>query len=595
MELKARKDMNPKDQWDVSHIFPTMKEWQTAFDEVEASIPLLKGFTGTLGNSAAHLKEILDTNFNVEEKFNRVYIYAMLNKAADGGDKDAQTMMAKVSSLMTKLGTATSYLVPEFLSLEEDKVQEFMATGLLEEYAHFIDDTLRGKAYTLDSQGEKMLAMLSDAASAASNTFDAFTDVDLEFPKVHNEKGELVQLTSGNFGVFRESPSRAVREEAFLAHFGQYKKYINTIAEMYAGSVKFDCYFSSIRGYDSASHAALFVDNAPLSVYHSLVEAVHNALPSMKKYLNLRKKVMGLDKIDLFDLYTPMVAEVDYPMPYEAAKELVKKALLPLGERYQELLDKAYSEHWIDVYENKGKQSGAFSCGVHGVHPFIKLNYTETLDYAFTLAHELGHAMHSYFSSEKQTFANHHYKIMVAEVASTCNEVLLTKYLLQEEKDPMRRAYILNHFLEGFRTTVFRQTLFAEFEYQVHDMYEKGLPLTPDSLSETYQKLLELYYEGAEIPEIMKYEWSYIPHFYNAFYVYKYATGFSSAVAIANNILDTKDASKYLEFLSLGGSDYPVEELKTAGVDLCNPDTVSRALKVFAETIDELEALFEEK
>ena len=262
MELKARKDMDPKYQWDVSHIFPSMKEWQASFEEVEASIAVLESFAGTLHTSAAHLKEVLDTNFKVEEKFNKVYIYAMLNKAADGGDKDAQTMMAKVSSLMTKLGTAVSYLIPEFLSMEEEKVQEFMATGLLEEYAHYIDDISRNRPYTLDAQGEKMLAMLSDAASAAENTFDAFTDVDMEFPKVHNEKGELVQLTSGNFGVFRESPSRQVREEAFLAHFGQYKKYVNTIAEMYAGSVKFDCYFSSVRGYDSAAHAALFVDNA---------------------------------------------------------------------------------------------------------------------------------------------------------------------------------------------------------------------------------------------------------------------------------------------------------------------------------------------
>ena len=311
----------------------------------------------------------------------------------------------------------------------------------------------------------------------------------------------------------------------------------------------------------------------------------------MKKYLNLRAKTMKLDSIDLFDLYTPMVAEVDYPMPYEDAKELVKKALLPLGEEYQKLLDKAYSEKWIDVYENKGKQSGAFSCGVYGVHPYIKLNYTDTLDDAFTLAHELGHAMHSYFSNDKQTYANSNYRIMVAEVASTCNEVLLTKYLLSVETDPMRRAYILNHFLEGFRTTVFRQTLFAEFELKSHQMYEEGKPLTPDSLSKTYEDLLKLYYDGAGVPDVMKYEWSFIPHFYRAFYVYKYATGFSSAVAIANNILETGDASNYLKFLSLGGSDYPVEELRVAGINLDDPETVKSALKVFDETINELESL----
>jgi hypothetical protein len=275
----------------------------------------------------------------------------------------------------------------------------------------------------------------------------------------------------------------------------------------------------------------------------------------------------------------------------ESAKELVKKALAPLGEEYQALLDEAYNGKWIDVYENKGKQSGAFSCGVHGVHPYVKLNYTDTLDDAYTLAHELGHAMHSYFSSREQDYANHDYSIMVAEVASTCNEVLLTKYLLSVETDPRRRAYILNHFLEGFRTTVFRQTLFAEFERKAHEMYTAGIALTPESLSNTYRELLELYYEGADVPEIMQYEWSYIPHFYNAFYVYQYATGFSSAVAIASKILETGDASDYLRFLSLGGSDYPIEELKVAGIDLGDPQTVRSALALFDSTITELTEL----
>lgn len=591
MELKSRKEMDSAFMWDTSHIFASQEAWENMLLEAEKELSVIEGYQGTIGKSAEHLKEFTDKVFEIEEKINRVYIYAMLSKAADGGDSQALSMTAKATSLYTKFGTVTAYITPELLALSEDKAEDFLKNDLLKEYHHFLEDIFRGRKHTLDSEREKMLAMLFDAAQTPSNVFDAFTDVDLVFPKVHNEKGEEVQLTSGNFSVFRESPDRKVREEAFEAHFGEYKKYINSITEMYAGSVKFDCFMAKIRNYESAAHVALFKDNAPLSVYESLVEAVHNSLPTMKKYLALRSKVLNLPELDLFDLYTPMVTEVDYPMPYEKAKELVKKALLPLGERYQQLLDKAYNEGWIDVYENKGKQSGAFSCGVYGVHPYIKLNYTETLDYAFTLAHELGHAMHSYFSSEKQSFANHSYKIMVAEVASTCNEVLLTRYLLQEETDPLRRAYILNHFLEGFRTTVFRQTLFAEFEFKAHEMYEKGTPLTPDSLSELYKGLLELYYEGAKVPEIMKYEWSYIPHFYNAFYVYKYATGFSSAVAIADRILETKDASAYLEFLSLGGSDYPVEELKTAGVDLCDPSTVESALKVFAKTVDELESL----
>ena len=591
MELKLRKDMNPEFQWDVSHIFADSKAWESAFDEVEKNLPALEAFTGTLSTSAEHLKTALDTLFAEELKLELVYIYAMLNKAADGGDSEAQTMTAKASSLYAKFSSAVSYFTPEILAMEESKLNEFVQTGLLDEYSHYLEDLTRGRKYTLDAEREKMLAMLTDTTSSFSNAYDALTDVDMILPKVHDENGNEQQLTSGNFSVFRESPVRKVREEAFNGMFGHYQKFINTITEIYSGYVKNDCFQSSVRGYESAAHAAMFEDNAPLSVYTSLIDAVHSYLPSMKKYLLLRANTMKLDNIDLFDLYTPMVAEVDYPMPYENAKELVKKALLPLGEEYQRLLDKAYNEKWIDVYENKGKQSGAFSCGVYGVHPFIKLNYTDTLDDAFTLAHELGHAMHSYFSNEKQTYANSGYRIMVAEVASTCNEVLLTKYLLSVETDPMRRAYILNHFLEGFRTTVFRQTLFAEFEYKVHQMYENGTPLTPDSLSATYEDLLKLYYDGAAVPEVMKYEWSYIPHFYRAFYVYKYATGFSSAVAIANNILETGDASNYLKFLSLGGSDYPVEELRVAGINLDDPETVKSALKVFDETIDELETL----
>jgi len=311
----------------------------------------------------------------------------------------------------------------------------------------------------------------------------------------------------------------------------------------------------------------------------------------MRRYLDLRRRVLGLDELNMYDLYCPMVKEIDMTVPYEDAKELVKKATLPLGKEYQKLLDRAFSERWIDVYENKGKTTGAYSCGVHGVHPYVLLNYTDTLDDAFTLAHELGHAMHSYFSSAKQDYVNHDYRILVAEVASTVNEVLLTRYLLANETDPTRRAYILNHFLEGFRTTVFRQTLFAEFEREAHDLEMNGTPLTAEVLCGVYRKLNELYYAGATVNELQDIEWARIPHFYNAFYVYQYATGFCSAVSIAKKILEENGAEDYLKFLSTGGSDYPLEELKIAGVDLTKPDTVAAAMEEFDRALCELEAL----
>jgi oligoendopeptidase F len=311
----------------------------------------------------------------------------------------------------------------------------------------------------------------------------------------------------------------------------------------------------------------------------------------MKRYLALRKKVLGLDSLGMYDLYCPMVDAVEFKMPFADGMELVKKATAPLGERYRELLEMAENNHWMDVYENKGKTTGAFSCGVHGVHPYVLLNYTDTLEDAYTLAHELGHAMHSYLSSEAQDYVNHDYRILVAEVASTVNEVLLTKYLLSVETDPKRRAFILNHFLEGFRTTVFRQTLFAEFERKAHDAYAAGQPLTSELLNKIYRDLNLQYYEGADVGELHDIEWARIPHFYNAFYVYQYATGFCSAVAIADDIIKTGDPSRYLKFLTTGGSDYPLEELKIAGVDLTKPDTVANALKVFDETLTELEEL----
>ncbi|MBE6598107.1 MAG: oligoendopeptidase F [Ruminococcaceae bacterium] len=588
MELKNRSELSPEFQWDCSHIFPSYEAWEDAFAKVTAEIPTLAELRGTLGESARSLAAGLDRLYAVSEHADLVALYAFLHHAADGGDTRNQEMMMRVQLVGVELGKAVAFVDPELLEIPEEKLNEFLKNDCLTTYRHYIDDVTRQRAHTLDAKSEELLAAVSKIAGTPRQTYDAFTNVDLVFPTIKGEDGEDVGLTSGNFGVFRESADRRVREDAFNAMFGTYGKYINTFASLYSGSVKQDNMLAELRGYESACHAALGANNVPTAVYDALVDAVHDAIPTMTKYLNLRKEAMGLDKIDVFDLYTPMVAEVDYPMPYADACELVKAAVAPLGEKYVSLIERAYKEKWIDVYENKGKTSGAFSCGVYGVHPYVLLNYTDALDDAFTLAHELGHAMHSYLSSEKQDYANHDYRILVAEVASTCNEVLLTKYLLSIEKDKKRRAYILNHFLEGFRTTVFRQTLFAEFERKAHDMEAAGTPLTADALNELYASLVKQYYAGAEMQDVVAYEWAYIPHFYRNFYVYQYATGFSSAVAIASHILETGDASGYLEFLSTGGCDYPINELKLAGIDLTSPEVVRNAMKMFDETITEL-------
>lgn len=593
--MKTRKEMNPEFTWDLTHIYKNRAEWEKACAECEEEIKKLPAIEGTLGKSVDSMKKGLDQLYSTLQKAELIYVYTMLQKSQDGGEPEYQEMEMLATSIIVRASTALAFLNPEIIAIPEKKLDRMIKDKKLEGYRHILEDIARGRAHTLDAAGEKMLARLGDAAGTPSNAFDMISEVDFTYPVIKDAEGNDVQITNGTYTMLRESDSRAVRAAAFEGYLGKYKEYINTITAMYSGSVKLDTYFADVRNYSSAVEKALDGNNVPVAVYDSLVSAVRSAIPSMTKYLALRKKTLGFEKLDLYDLYVPMLPDVDFKMPYENGKELVLKAMAPLGERYVSLLKKAMDEKWIDVYENKGKSAGAYSCGVYGVHPYVLLNYTDTLDDAFTLAHELGHSMHSYFSSERQTYANHDYSIMAAEVASTVNEVLLSLYLLKTETDKKRRAAVLNHLLESFRTTVFRQTLFAEFERNAHDMYKNGIPLTASSLSEAYKKLLSEYYAGAdEINDMLSYEWSYISHFYRAFYVYQYATGFCSAVAIAKRITETGDASSYLEFLSLGGSDYPIEELKVAGVDLTKPETVASALKLFDETIDELSALLDE-
>ncbi len=594
MELKKRKEMDPRFMWDFTHMFPSREAWEKAFAETEELIKGIPALEGTLGGSAEALQRALDMDAALGEKLELVYLYAMLHKAGDNSDPEYQKMEARAVSLLVSARSASSFLTPELLAIPEETLAAYMKAPGLQTYRHMVEDVCRARAHTLDAKRELMLAKLGDAAQTPDNAFTMLSSVDMTFPTIADEKGEQAQLTHGNFGVYRESNVRSVRREAFEKYFGEFNKYINTFAALYAGSVKFDCYNASVRGHKNACEAALFRSNVPVSVLDSLTEAIHARLNTMRQYLSVRRRVLNLDELHMYDLYCPLMSEVDFHIGYEESKALVKKALAPLGEGYAKLLDRAYENSWMDVYENRGKTTGAFSCGVYGVHPYVLLNFTDTLDDAFTLAHELGHAMHSYKSNEAQDFVNHDYHILVAEVASTVNEVLLCKYLLETEKDPARRAYVLNHFLEGFRTTVFRQTLFAEFERKAHEKYEAGEPLTAEGLNSLYRSLNELYYEGAVVDDFQDVEWARIPHFYNAFYVYQYATGFCSAVAIADNILKTGDAANYLKFLTTGGSDYPLEELKIAGVDLTKPEAVLSALDVFAATLDDFEAQMKE-
>ena len=594
MENKLRSEMDPVYQWDLKPIFESDDAWRRALAECDAAVKALASLPGTLKASQESLKAGLDQIYATSEAAERVYEYAMLKKYQDGGDTAGQEMAGLATSMIVALQTATAFVDPELLTIPETQLNQWLSAEGMKPYRHIIENVVRARAHTLDHNGERFMAMLGDAAQTPENVFEMLSEVEMRFPNIHDEKGEEVPLTHASFGVYRESRSQSVRKAAFEAYFGEFGRYINTLTAAYAGSVKLDCFNAEARGYDSACAAALFGNNVPVSLYENLIAAVHDAFPAMRRYIELRKHRLGLDALNLYDLYTPIVDDVEIDMPYQKARDLVRQALRPLGEEYQSLLDRAFDERWIDVYENRGKHAGAFSMGVYGVHPYVLLNYADKLDDAFTLAHELGHSMHSFFSDRAQGYANHDYAIFVAEVASTVNEVLLTRYLLSVETDSARRAMLLNHFLEGFRTTIFRQTLFAEFERDAHALYQSGTPLTAEALNKLYHDLNAKYYEGCVINDFCDVEWARIPHFYSAFYVYQYATGFSSAVAIADRILKTGDASDYLRFLSTGGSDYPIEELKLAGVDLTTPDPIHDALKAFDDAIGQLEKLLGE-
>ncbi len=589
--MKERNEIAKELTWDLSQIYQDDAAWEVAYQEAVATVPGVAAVKGTLGASAESLKSGLDTLYSAMQKAEMVYVYTMLRKSLDNGDAKSQEMSGRAMMLFTQLSAAASFLEPEILAIDGDVLAGYLAQDCLKGYRHIVEDIGRARPHTLDEEKEKMLALLSEVSGASGEPFDMFESVDMTFPTVKNEKGEEVQLSHGSFGAFRESNDRSVRQESFEKYFGEFNKYINTLAAIYGNSVKFDNYYTKVRGYESACHRALFASNVPVSVYDNLVNSLHNSLPIMKRYLELRKKVLGLDELHMYDLYCPIVPECDAEMTYEEAKKMVKEACAPLGQRYLDLLDRAYNERWVDVYETKGKTTGAYSCGVYGVHPYVLLNFSGTFDDAFTLAHELGHAMHSFFSSEKQDYANHDYRITLAEVASTVNEVLMTRHLLSVETDPAKKAYLLNHFLESFRTTVFRQTLFAEFERKAHDLNQQGVPLTADTLNKVYRDLNELYYDGAVVDKLQDIEWARIPHFYRAFYVYQYATAFCASVSIVSKILETGDASGYLEFLATGGSDYPLNELKIAGIDLADPDVVNSAMKEMDKALTELEGL----
>ncbi|MEJ9150878.1 oligoendopeptidase F [Bacillus smithii] len=597
--LPSRNEVPEELKWRLEDIFASDEEWEKEFEAVKELAKKAATFKGKLGESADRLYELLTFQDELLLRMGKLYAYSHMRYDEDTTNSFYQGLDARAKSLYSQVASSLSFVVPEILSIDESKLEKFLEEKEeLKLYRHAIEEINRERPHVLDADQEALLAQASEVMSASSNTFGVLNNADLEFPAIEDENGEKVQITHGRFIQFLESKDRRVRREAFKAVYETYGKFQNTFASTLNGQVKRDNFYARVRNYESARQAALSSNNIPEKVYDNLVETVNKHLHLLHRYVDLRKKVLQLDDLHMYDLYTPLVQDVDMNVTYEEAKDYVLKGLAPLGNDYLNVLKKGFENRWVDVVENKGKRSGAYSSGSYGTNPYILLNWQDNVNNLFTLAHEFGHSVHSYYTRKNQPFVYGDYSIFVAEVASTCNEALLNEYLLKTLKDEKERMYILNHYLEGFRGTVFRQTMFAEFEHIIHQKEQNGEALTSELLTKEYYELNKKYFgTGMTIDEEIGLEWARIPHFYYNYYVYQYATGFSAAQALSSQILtEGKPAvDRYINhFLKAGSSDYPIEVLKKAGVDMTTPEPIEQALKVFEEKLSELESLLEQ-
>lgn len=594
-KLPSRSEIKVEDTWKLEDIFASDDAWEKEFEEVKALIPQMEKFKGKLGESAQTLYDALQEQDELTMRVSKLYTYAHMRYDQDTTNSFYQGLNDRIKTLYTQIASALSYVTPEILSIEESKIKQYMTEHKeLKLYAHALDEITRERPHILSESEEALLAQASEVLGSSSNTFGMLNNADLEFPSIKDENGEEVEITHGRYIRFLESSDRRVRKEAFKAVYETYGKFKNTFASTLSGTVKKDNFSARVRHYNSARHSALSTNNIPEEVYDNLVKTVNDNLHLLHRYIDLRKKVLGIEELHMYDLYTPLVKDVKMEVTYEEAKDYILKGLKPLGEDYLNVLKEGFENRWVDVHENKGKRSGAYSSGTYGTNPYILMNWQDNVNNLFTLAHEFGHSVHSYYTRKTQPYPYGDYSIFVAEVASTCNEALLNDYLLKTIDDEKQRLYLLNHYLEGFRGTVFRQTMFAEFEHDVHVRAQNGEPLTPELLTKLYYDLNKKYFgDNLVIDEEIGLEWARIPHFYYNYYVYQYATGFSAAAALSKQILEEGDAAveRYVGFLKSGSSDYPIEVLKKAGVDMTTSRPIEEALAVFEEKLTEMERL----
>lgn len=596
-QLPKREELPENLTWDLTKIFSSDQEFDEKYLELSEELKQSEKHKGTLDQGASQFLNAIEFVLRVYRQTEVIYVYAHLKNDQDTGNTDYQALYARASSLFSKVSEAVSWFEPEILQLSDDQIwQYFKEEPKLEVYRHYIQQIVDNRAHVLSAEQESLLAGAGEIFDASSDTFAVLNNADLVFPTIEGENGEIVQLSHGVYGQLLESTDRRVREAAFKGLYSVYEQFRNTFASTLGTHIKGHNFKAKVRNYSSAREASLSNNHIPESVYDTLVDVVNKHLPLLHRYMELRKRLLEVEKLHMYDLYTPVLGEAPITFTYEEAKEKALEALKPMGEEYMAIVEKAFSERWIDVVENKGKRSGAYSSGSYDTNPYILLNWHDTLDQLFTLVHEMGHSVHSYFTRSNQPYVYGDYSIFLAEIASTTNENILTEYLLETEKDPRVRAYVLNHYLDGFKGTVFRQTQFAEFEHFMHTEDEKGVPLTSKYLSDSYGKLNAKYYGPAveEDPEI-KFEWSRIPHFYYNYYVFQYSTGFSAASALAKKILNQEPEAleNYLAYLKAGNSDYPVEVMKKAGVDMTQAAYIEDAMSMFEQRLNELEELID--
>lgn len=593
--LKQRSDIDAKFKWDIKAMYPDEAQWEKDIADCVLTAEKFTRFQGKVTDSSEILFEALDEKDKIWRKLEHAFVYAAMKKDEDNRVDKYQSMDDKCGSAIAKVSAAMSFFAPELLAADEEKILQYIDENpKLELYRFALEDALREKKHVLSTAEENILAQLSEVTGATNDIFKMLNNADLTFGTVVDEDGDTVNLTHGNYITFMESHNRDLRKAAFTNMYEAYKAFINTIATTYNYNTKNDAVSARIRKYDSARQAALSSGNIPEEVYDNLIAVVNEYLPVLHRYIALRKKVLGVDELKMYDVYVPLVQLPKKEIPYEEALKMMQEGLAPLGTEYLAQVDKGTKEGWIDVYENQGKTSGAYSFGSYDSKPYILLNYTNTLKDVFTIVHEMGHSMHSFYTRKTQPFAYGDHSIFTAEVASTVNESLLMQHLLAKETDAEMRKYLINYYIEEFRTTLFRQTMFAEFEMLTHKEIENGGVLTAKWLCDVYDDLNKKYFGPAlSEDEYIRYEWARIPHFYRGFYVYQYATGYSAATAISRRILTEGESARkdYIEFLKSGSSDYPVELLKIAGVDMSSPEPIRMAMETFKDLVDELEKL----